>query len=135
MSIDISRPWARPSSKQADRAGGYFIATNKGGTADRLIAAASPAAERVELQYIKVVGYGITMRVMERGLGLPPDTAITLKPRGYHLLFIGVKKPLVKGERVPVTLTFEKAGTQQVELTVEDPGAVNNEALEEGQSG
>lgn len=135
MSIDISRPWARSSSKQADRAGGYFTVANKGNSADRLIAAASPAAERVELQYIKVVGYGITMRVMERGLGLPPDTAITLKPRGYHLLFIGVKKPLAKGERVPVTLTFEKAGTRQVELTVEDPGAVNNEALEEGQSG
>jgi copper(I)-binding protein len=135
MSIDISSPWARPSSKQADRAGGYFAVTNKGSTADRLIAAASPVAESVELQYIKVVGYGITMRVMERGLGLPPDTTITLKPRGYHLLFIGVKKPLAKGERVPVTLTFEKSGTQQVELTVEAPGAVNNEALEEGQSG
>jgi copper(I)-binding protein len=135
MSIDISRPWARVSSRQADRAGGYFTATNKGSTADRLVAAASPAAEKVELQYIKVVGYGITMRLMERGLGLPADTTITLKPRGYHLLFIGLKKPLAKGERVPVTLTFEKAGPQQVELTVEAPGPVNNETLEEGQSG
>ena len=65
----------------------------------------------------------------------PPDTAITLKPRGYHLLFQELKKPLALGERVPVTLTFEKAGTRQIELLVEAPGPVGNETLYEGQSG
>jgi copper(I)-binding protein len=129
MSIDISRPWARISSNTAGQAGGYFTVTNKGSEADRLIAAASPAAEKVELQSIRVVGYGITMRPMEKGLGLPPDTTITLKPRGYHLWFLDLKKPLAKGERVPVTLTFEKSGTRQIELVVEDSGPVNNEAL------
>jgi periplasmic copper chaperone A len=65
---------------------------------------------------------------------VPPDTAITLKPRGYHLL-MELKAPLAKGQRVPVTLTFEKAGAHQIELLVEAAGPVGNETLVEGQPG
>jgi len=135
MSIDINGPWMRMSAAVAQQAGGFFTVTNKGREPDRLIAAESPVAARVEIHGIKVVGSGITMRPMDNGLGLPPDTAITLKPRGYHLLMQELKKPLTKGERVPVTLTFEKAGSRQIELVVEAAGPVGNETLMEGQPG
>jgi len=134
MSIEISRPWARMSTTEANQAGGFFTATNKGRKTDRLIAAESPVAAKIEIHGIKVVGYGIRMRPMEKGLGLPPDTAITLKPRGYHLL-MELKAPLTTGQKVPVTLTFEKAGTQQVELVVEAPGLVGGEILNVSQDG
>jgi periplasmic copper chaperone A len=134
MSIDISRPWARTSPTAEQTAGGFFTVTNKGREADRLIAAESPAAAKVEIHGIRVAGSGITMKPMERGLGVPPDTAITLKPRGYHLL-MELKAPLAKGQRVPVTLTFEKAGAHQIELLVEAAGPVGNETLVEGQPG
>jgi copper(I)-binding protein len=94
----------------------------------------SPAASKVEIHGIKVVGYGIRMRLLEKGLGLPADTAITLKPRGYHL-FMEVKAPLAQGQKVPVTLTFEKAGTLRIELVVEAPGPVGNQTLWEHQPG
>jgi len=134
MSIEISRPWARTSPTLAGKAGGYFTVTNKGREADRLIAAESAAASKIEIHAIKVIGYGIRMRLLEKGLGLPPDTAITLKPRGYHLL-MEITAPLVPGQRVPVTLTFEKAGTRQVELVVEAPGRIGEETLLEDQPG
>src|SRR3982751_5636043 len=118
MSIEISRPWARASSATSLRAGGFMTLTNKGREPDRLIAATSPAAAKIELQGIKIAGPVMSMQPMEKGLGLPPDTAITLKPRGYHLL-MNLKAPLAKGQRLPVTLTFEKAGTRQIELVVE----------------
>jgi copper(I)-binding protein len=135
MSIDISRPWARTCPELAGQAGGFFTVTNKGGEADRLIAAESPAAAKVEIHAIKVVGYGIRMRPLEKGLGLPVDTPMTLKPRGYHLLFLELTRPLAQGERLPVTLTFEKAGTRQIELLVEAPGPIGSEALVERQPG
>jgi copper(I)-binding protein len=134
MSIEISRPWIRTSPGEKRHCGGFFTVTNKGGEADRLIAAESPAATRIEIQGIKVVGYGIRMQPLEHGLRLPPDTAITLKPRGYHLL-VELKAPLTQGEHVPVTLTFETAGPQTVELLVEPPGPVGEETLVEGQPG
>ena len=80
------------------------------------------------------MGSGITMKPMEKGLGLPPGTAITLKPRGYHL-WIELKAPLAQGQKLPVTLRFEKAGPRSIELTVEAPGAIGNDAMSEGQPG
>jgi periplasmic copper chaperone A len=134
MSIDISRPWIRTSQGEKRQTGGFFTVTNKSGEADRLIAAESPVATKIEIHGIKVVGAGIRMKLLEQGLRLPPDTAITLKPRGYHLL-IELKAPLAQGQRVPMTLTFEKAGPQTVELLVEAPGPVGEETLVEGQPG
>jgi copper(I)-binding protein len=135
MTIDISRPWARTSSATVLEAGGFLTLTNKAGEADRLIAASSPAAGKIAIRGIRIAGPTMTMRPIERGLGLPPDTAITMKPRGYHLFFEELKAPLVRGDRVPVTLTFEKAGTRQVELIVEAEGPIGNETLMEGYSG
>ncbi|MBN9090646.1 MAG: copper chaperone PCu(A)C [Reyranella sp.] len=130
MNIDISRPWIRTSLGEKCHTGGFFTVTNKSDEADRLIAAESPVATKIEIHGIKVVGHGICMRPLEKGLHLPPDTAITLKPRGYHLL-IELKAPLAQGQRVPMTLTFETAGAQTVELLVEAPGPVGDEALAE----
>ena len=80
--------------------------------ADRLVGAESPAAAKIEIHAIKVVGAGITMKPMEKGLGLPPDTAITLKPRGYHL-WIELKAPLAQGQKVPGDPDVREGGTQQ----------------------
>jgi hypothetical protein len=135
MSIDISRPWARTPSATALEAGGFLTLTNKSREADRLIAATSPAAGKIAIRGIKIAGPTMTMRPIERGLGLPPDTAITMKPRGYHLFFEDLKAPLAKGDKVPVTLTFEKAGTREVVLVVESEGPIGNETLNEGYSG
>ena len=129
MSIDISRPWARTGSATELRAAGFMTLANKGKEADRLVAAISPLAEKIESHGIKVVGSDIAMRPLERGVGLPADTTITLQPRGYHLLLQGLKTPLSQGQRVPVTLTFEKAGTRQIELTVEAAGPIGSDTL------
>jgi copper(I)-binding protein len=85
MSIEISRPWARTPSATSLQAGGFLTLTNKAGETDRLIAAASPMAGTIAIRGIKITGPTMSMRPIERGLGLPPDTAITMKPRGYHL--------------------------------------------------
>ena len=62
---------------------------------------------------------------------LPPRSTITLKPRGYHLLLKGLMAPLIAGAKVPVVLTFEKAGTRTVEMDVQAPGLVGEDVLNE----
>jgi periplasmic copper chaperone A len=134
--IEIHRPWARQAVETPEQAGGFFTLTNKGTEPDRLVAASSLAAEKIEIHAIKVVGGSIGMRPREDGLALPAGVTLTLQPRGYHLLLIGLRAPAIPGARLPVTLTFEKAGSIDVELLVEAPGMVGKEVLvEERQRG
>ena len=128
--LSLSRPWARPDRAIPTQAGGFFTVRNAG-AADRLVAAASPLADTVEIHAIRVVGADILIRPLPNGLALPADSTVELKPRGYHLLLTGMKARPAVGSRLPVTLTFEKAGRIEVELAVEAPGLVGHEILDE----
>jgi copper(I)-binding protein len=129
MSIEIRHPWARMQTADSGEAAGFVTLTNRGPEADRLVAASSPLAARTEIWGIKVAGAVLRMRPLENGLQLPVEMAIELKPRGYHLFFRGLAKPLLRGQKVPVTLRFAKAERQQVELVVEAEGYINKDAL------
>jgi hypothetical protein len=135
-SIEIRHPWARPGSAMPGQAAGFFVVTNKGEGPDRLLAASSPAAEKIEIYAIKVMGGDIGMRQRDDGLAVAPGVTLTLQPRGYHLLLTGLGAPLILGARLPVTLVFEKAGSLAIELVVEEPGPIGQEVLvEERQRG
>ena len=131
--LEMHKPWARSSSHRPpnDLAGAFLSIVNKGQDDDRLVAASSPLAERIELCGIKVVGADIDMRPLANGVAIPAGNTMTLKPRGYHLLLLGVKAPLAKGSTLPITLTFEKAGAVAVEFAVEEPGLIGEAVLNE----
>ena len=63
------------------------------------------------------------MRPVEGGLEIKPGESVELKPGSYHVMFMGLKQPLEKGQSVKGTLEFEKAGKVDVEYTVEAIGA------------
>ena len=65
----------------------------------------------------------MTMRPVENGLSIPAGQSVTLAPGGYHLMLMDLKGPLKKGDKVPVTLAFEKAGEVKVTLDIEGIGA------------
>jgi uncharacterized protein YcnI len=55
------------------------------------------------------------MRAVLGGLDLPPRQAVELKPSGYHVMLMDLKKPLVVGETVPIELSFvDRAGRKAV---------------------
>jgi len=57
------------------------------------------------------------------GLDVPAGQPVTLKPSGDHIMLMGLNGPLREGQSFPLTLTFEKAGTRDVTVAVEKPGA------------
>ena len=132
MPLEIQRPWARASDDSSWRFCGFATIVNRSETDDRLVSATSPAARGLVICGIKVVDSDIRMRALTGGLAIPAHTTITLRPRGYHLYFLGAKPRPQPGDRVPVTLTFEKAGNVEIVLETAVPGPVGKEALIEG---
>lgn len=122
--LEIGHPWSRATLPNAPVAGGYMTIENTGTTDDRLLGGSTPAAGKVEIHQMKMDGDVMTMRPVPDGLVIPAGEMVTLAPGGYHLMLMKPQKPFKEGERVPLTLTFEKAGEVKVELAVDKPNAM-----------
>jgi periplasmic copper chaperone A len=122
--ISVEKPWARATPKGAAVGGGYMIIRNKGAVADRLTGGSADFASAVEVHEMSMKGGVMTMRPLADGLEIPPNGAVTLAPNGYHLMFQGLKRQLVKGETVKATLTFQRAGDLSIEFAVGGLGAM-----------
>jgi copper(I)-binding protein len=67
---------------------------------------------------MKVVNGVMQMHQLDSGLPIPAGGSVVLEPSSYHLMLIGLKKPLTPGETFPLTLTFQKAGNISVTVPV-----------------
>jgi copper(I)-binding protein len=123
--IDIGHPWSRAAPAGITGAG-FLTLTNKGSTPDRLVGARAEIARSVELHNHVMDGDVMRMRPVP-AIEIAPGAEVKLAPGGLHIMLIGLKEPLVKGARVPLTLVFEKAGEVPVELAVEAAGARGGE--------
>lgn len=120
--LTLSNAWTRATPPRA-MAGGGFVTITNAGAADRLVAASAPVSEKTELHEMVVTDGVMKMREMEGGIEIPAGGTVDLKPGGLHVMFMGLKAPIKEGETVPVTLTFENAGTVEVSFTAEKIGA------------
>lgn len=75
------------------------------------------------------------MHEISGGLTIAAGKSVSLSPGGYHLMMMDLKKPLRAGDKVPVTLNFEKAGPVSVTLEVGSVGATypNGMSMSSGQ--
>lgn len=117
--IDIGHPWSRATAPGAPVAGGYLKLTNNGTDADTLVAATFEAAGRVEIHEMAVVDGVMKMRPLPAGIEVKPGATVELKPGGYHIMLMDLKRGLVKGDKVKGTLEFAKAGKVDVEFAIE----------------
>src|SRR5205807_9533046 len=104
-------------------AGGYLTIENKGSAPDRLIGGTGEVAGKIEVHEMSMKDGVMTMRFLDKGLAIEPGKTVKLAPGGYHLMMLDLKSPLKQGDKVPVTLDFEKAGKVTVSLDVQGVGA------------
>jgi periplasmic copper chaperone A len=117
--IAIGHPWARPTAEGAKAGAAYLSLENSAGESDRLVSASTPAAEKAEIHETSNEGGIMKMRHVEEGVALPPGVNVAFKPGGYHIMLFGLKRKLDEGQHIPLTLTFAKAGSINVEVYVE----------------
>lgn len=121
--LKIDHPWTRATPAGAKVAGGYLTIQNTGTAPDRLVGGSSEIAGRIEIHEMAVKDGVMTMRPLDSGLEVKPGDKAELKPGGYHIMFMDLKRPLKEGEAVKGTLQFEKAGVVAVEFAVQAVGA------------
>ena len=119
----ITQPWSRATPTGAKVAGGYLTIENKGSAPDRLVGGAGDVAGKVEIHEMAMNNGVMTMRPLDKGLTIEPGKTVKLAPGGYHLMLMDLKGPLKQGEKVPLTLEFEKAGKVTLSLDVQGVGA------------
>jgi copper(I)-binding protein len=119
----ITQAWSRATPGGAKIAGGYLTIENKGSAPDRLIGGAGDVAGKIEVHEMSMKDGVMTMRPLDKGLSIEPGKTVKLAPGGYHLMMLDLKTPLKQGDKVPVTLEFEKAGKVTLSLDVQGVGA------------
>jgi len=119
----ISQAWSRATPGGAKVAGGYLTIENKGAAADRLVSVSADIAGKAEVHEMAMDNGVMKMRPLDKGLVVDPGKTVKLAPGGNHLMLQELKGPFKEGEKVPVTLEFEKAGKVAVSLDVQGVGA------------
>jgi copper(I)-binding protein len=117
----VSDAWVRGVVKGQTTTGAFM--TLKSTEDAVLISASSPVAKQVEIHEMKMQGEMMMMRPISE-LPVPANKPLELRPGGYHVMLIGLTKPIVTGEKVPVTLNFQskdgKKGSIDVQAEVRE---------------
>ena len=119
----ITQAWSRATPSGAKVGGGYLTIENKGSTPDRLIGGSADVADKVQVHEMAVNNGVMTMRPLDKGLVIEPGKTVKLAPGGYHLMLLDLKGPLKQGDKLSVTLEFERAGKVSLLLDVQGIGA------------
>lgn len=126
--IHIAHPYARASMPGQTSGGAYLTLENQGKQADALISVQSPVAQSVEIHTMSMTTDNV-MRMREvSSIELKPQEKIVMQPGdGYHIMLLGLKAPLKAGDKLPLTLTFKKAGKVETSISVEENKAKNTD--------
>ena len=127
----IDHPWARPSLGGSPNGAAYMTITNNGEAADRLVNVDGDVAQTVELHATLMDGDVMRMRPIHEGIEILPGETLEIVPGGVHVMMMGLLAPLKDGDRFPLSLTFERAGSVDVTVNVESrPGKTDTPSRE-----
>jgi hypothetical protein len=99
----------------------FFLLHNHSEADDRLIAARSDVAQRVELHTHKDDGNGVMQMVeIEGGIPLPAGEMHELARGGDHVMLMGLTRELKDGDAFALTLVFESGAEVTLDVPVDN---------------
>lgn len=119
--LQVENAWARESPPGVTNGAAYMILNNQGKDVDRLVGVSGDVAQTIELHTHLLEGNVMKMRPVT-AIEVNPGEPTVLRPGGLHIMLIGLKQPLVAGQRFTLNLQFEKAGTVAVPVQVSKTG-------------
>jgi len=120
----VKDAWVRGTVAQQKATGAFMQITSAQG--GRLVSVRTPVAGIAEIHEMKMSGDVMKMGAVP-SIELPAGQAVDLKPGGYHLMFMDLKKQIKAGDNVPLTLVIEgkdgKRETLEIKLPVKALGS------------
>ena len=113
--VNVNLPWIRSTAPSQNTAAVFMKLEAHAAQGVALVGASSPLAESVELRGPGRTARGTGIARVEMRAG----SSVLLKPGSTHLLLRGLKQPLRKGARVPLTLEFETGDARRIAVNVE----------------
>ena len=118
--LSIDDVWAR--SGQPGQVSAAFMEIKNKGAADKIVSAHCDCAKATELHTMTMADGKMIMAQVPT-MEVPANGELKLKPGGYHIMLIGLNRPLVSGETLPIKVKFEKAGDVTLQAKIRNKAA------------
>ena len=114
--VTVTHAWVRATAPGQRVAGVYLEISSA--APSKLVAASSPVAGSAEIHSMRLENGVMEMRQLE-SLELPAKQTVKLEPGGLHLMLLDLKKPLKRGDKVPLRLTLQRTDRSKTVLEVQ----------------
>ena len=115
--IVIRDAWVRTPPPSMPMTAGYLTVENPSSADVAIVAVSSIAAATIELHEMRDENGRASMRMVEK-IVIPAKGTVKLAPGGLHLMIMGMPKPLVAGDEVPLTLKMSDGTVAVARATV-----------------
>ncbi len=112
----VEQAWSRPAA-QGGAGAGFMRLVNPGARPDALVGAETGIARETQIHRTTVTD-GVASMQRQAAATVPGGGQLVFAPGGYHLMFMGLKRPLKAGERFPVTLVFSSGARVKADFVV-----------------
>ena len=116
--ININHPYVR-FAVSTGPAAGYMTIINMGEENDKLIKIETPITKNSEFHMTNIYNSQATMERIDF-IVLPAQKARSLKPGGYHIMFMDLNTELKVGTNIDAKLFFEQNGEIEITFEVEN---------------
>ena len=116
--IEIKNPWVRAVPPTLKNTALFMVIENNGNSEDVLIGIKTDISNKTMIHKTEN-SKGVMKMLHVDKLEIPPHSKVVFKPGSYHVMLMGLKKPLKPGEKVKFTLIFDKSGAITIEAPVE----------------
>lgn len=124
-SLTVGSVWARATPDQVANGSVYLTIKNNSPQSDELIKVHSNLSARTML-HTHIMDKGVARMRHVNSIPIPKKSIVRLKPGGDHIMLMGLRKPLKMGDTISLFLTFQKAGSRNVTVSIRKVGAMSS---------
>ncbi len=129
--ITVTNAWVRAMPPSFKHTAAYLTINNGSSEKIRLIGVKTDAAATGELHTMDLVNGQMKMKQIDR-IVVQKNDSIDLKPGGKHIMLIGLNRPLNEGDKVSLTLVFDKDVKKELLVEVKKNGKEEKESMHSG---